>query len=379
MDASREQEYSTIATLYVALELSQKAWKLAFSTGTVQAPRQREIPAGNIVALEQEVGRAKVKLGLAQEAPVKSCYEAGLDGFWIHRCLLAHGVENLVVESSSIEVSRRAKHTKTDRLDAQKLVQMLIRYAHGEPHVWHAVHVPSVEEEDARHLHRELLTLKHDRTRSRNRITGVLTTHGVRQQPHTRFLAELATARQWDGQPLPPGVVKRVTGEYAHLKFIDAQIKALEAERQELLATSTEPAIVQMRQLMLLRGVGVNGAWLLVQEFFGWRKFKNRREVGALAGLTPTPYQSGDSYREQGISKAGNRPVRGMMIELAWCWLRYQPESELAQWFNRRYGEGGKRARKIGIVALARRLLVAFWRYLESGEIPAGAQLKVTV
>jgi transposase len=257
-------------------------------------------------------------------------------------------------------------------------VQMLIRYAQGEAHVWHVVRVPSVEEEDARHLHRELLTLKRDRTRCRNRITGVLTTHGVQLQPNTHFLAELAAARQWNGQPLPPGVVQRVSSEYAHLQFIAGQIKTFDAQRETLLATSPEPAIAKMRQLLQLRGVGINGAWLLVLEFFGWREFKNRRELGALAGLVPTPHQSGDSHREQGISKAGNRPVRGMMIELAWCWLRYQPESELAQWFERRYGAGGKRARKVGIVAVARRLLVAFWRYLESGEIPTGAQLKPT-
>jgi len=190
------------------------------------------------------------------------------------------------------------------------------------------------------------------------------------------FLDTLAAARTWDGSPLPPGLLARVKREHAGLRYVEQQIKELEAERNELLETSKHPSIKKVCQLMRLRAIGPNSAWLFVMEFFGWRQFRNRREVGGLSGLTPTPYQSGEESREQGISKAGNRPVRAMAIEIAWCWLRYQPDSELTLWFYEKFGSGGKRMRKVGIVALARKLLVAFWRYLEMGEIPAGAQLK---
>ena len=376
MKASHEEEYSTEKTLYLAFELSQKEWKLAFSVGDGHAPRCRKLAASDLVALGKTIARMKERFGLAATAPVKSCYEAGLDGFWLPRCLLGQGVANVVVDSSSIEVSRRAKHTKTDRLDAQKLVQMLIRYDRDEPYVWHVVNVPSVDAEDARHLHRQLLSFKRDRTRYHNRIWGVLRTHGVRVDVGVKFLTDLEGARQWDGSPLPEGVVARVKREYACLQFVMAQIKELETERRALIASGTGPVAAKVQQLLQLQGIGENGAWLLVMEFFGWREFSNRRQVGALAGLTPTPYQSGDSYHEQGISQAGNRHVRAMIIELAWCWLRYQPESELAQWYRRKFAKGGKREHKRGIVAVARKLLVALWRYLETGELPVGAQLK---
>jgi transposase len=190
------------------------------------------------------------------------------------------------------------------------------------------------------------------------------------------FLERLERVRLWDGSPLPPGLRARLEREYACWQFVDWRIKELEAERRELIRTSPDPSVEQVRRLLRLRGIGENSAWLFVMEFFGWRDFHNRREVGGLAGLTATPYQSGDEAREQGIDKAGNRPVRAMAVEIAWSWLRYQPHSELSRWFQRRFAHGSKRMRKIGIVALARKLLVAFWRYLAFGEIPAGAQLK---
>jgi transposase len=167
-----------------------------------------------------------------------------------------------------------------------------------------------------------------------------------------------------------------VEREYGALVFVEQQIAALETERNERILTEQDPSVDKVRQLLKLRGIGENSSWLFVMEFFGWRAFRNRREVGGLAGLTPTPYQSGGESRELGISKAGNRPVRAMAIEIAWCWLRYQPDSALTQWYRERFGHGGKRMRKVGIVALARKLLVALWRYLETGEVPAGAELK---
>ena len=362
--------------LYLAFELSESKWQLGFTIGLGQRPRLRSIDARDLEALQLEVRLAKQRFGLPESAPVLSCYEAGRDGFWLHRFLLSIGAENVVVDSASIEVNRRAKRAKTDRLDVGKLLTMLFRYHFGEKKVWSVVHVPSVEAEDKRHLHRELATLKVDRTRHINRIKGLLVGQGVRLPVGRNFSEGVEGTRLWDGSPLPSGLRARVEREYASLQFVQQQIKELEAERRELLRTSNDPDVEKVRQLLRLRGIGENSAWLYVMEFFGWRSFRNRREVGALAGLTPTPYQSGDESREQGISKAGNRPIRGMAIEIAWGWLRHQPQSALSRWFQERFGEGSKRMRKIGIVAVARKLLIALWRYLEYGEIPAGAQLK---
>ena len=374
-EANRGIEYTTEPSLYLAFELSKKKWKLGFSTGLGQHPRRRTIDAGDLPALQQEIEVAKRRFGLSADSPVKSCYEAGRDGFWLHRYLLEREVENVVVDSSSIEVNRRARRAKTDRIDVGKLLNMLLRYHNGEEKVWSVVHVPSVEAEDKRHLHRQLARLKVDRTRHIGRIKGLLATQGLNVPIHVGFLDTLEAARLWDGSPLPPGLRARVEREYADLRYAERQIKELEAEREELIETSDDPCIEKVRQLMKLRAIGPNSAWLFVMEFFGWRQFRNRREVGGQAGLTPTPHQSGEESREQGISKAGNCDVRAMAIEIAWCWLRYQPDSELALWFCEKFGHS-KRTRRIGIVALARKLLVALWRYLETGEIPAGAQLK---
>jgi len=376
MEETTQPQYSTFTTLYLAFELSDKKWRLGFTVGLGQKPRERVIRAGDLAALEEEIGLAKRRFHLPPEVRVMSCYEAGRDGFWIHRYLMEQGIENLVVDAASIEVPRRARRAKTDRLDVGKLLTMLIRYDCGEKKVWSVVNVPSVESEDNRHLHRELTTLKRDRTRHINRIKGVLMGQGVRLPVKGDFLKQIEEVRLWDGSPLPRGLRARVEREYGGLRFVEEQIKELEAERKELIRTSDDPSVEMVRQLMRLRGIGENSSWVFVMEFFGWRRFRNRREIGALAGLAPTPYQSGDETREQGISKAGNRSIRAMAIEIAWGWLRYQPDSDLSRWFNRRFGQGSKRMRKIGIVALARKLLIALWRYVEFGEIPAGAQLK---
>lgn len=374
-EATQRKECSTELPLYLAFELSESKWKLGFSIGLGQSPRRRSIDARDLLALQDEIVLAKRRFRLPERARVKSCYEAGRDGFWLHRYLELKGHENVVVDSASIEVNRRAKRVKTDRIDVGKLLNMLIRYHGGEEKVWSVAHVPSVEDEDMRHLHRQLNKFKVDRTRHICRIKGVLASQGVKVSLHADFLDRLEATRLWDGKPLPPGVRARVGREYAALKHVRQQIRMLEEERQHLIETSDHPSVVKVRQLMKLRSIGPNGAWLFVMEFFGWRRFRNRREVGALAGLTPTPYQSGEESREQGISKAGNRWVRGMAIEIAWCWLRYQPDSELTHWFDKKFGHS-KRTRKIGIVALARKLMVVLWRFLETGEIPAGAQLK---
>jgi transposase len=365
-------------TLYLAFELGESEWKLGFTIGFGQNPRRRTIKAGDREALEREIGLAKQRFGLPEGARVLSCYEAGRDGFWLHRYLVSQAVENLVVDSASIEVNRRAKRAKTDRLDVEKLVTMLIRYDSGEQKVWCVVHVPSVEAEDNRHLHRTLKTFKSDRTRHVNRLKGLLVGQGVRLPVNANFLERVDRVRLWNGEPIPSGLQSRLQREFAGFQFVDGQIKALEAERRELLRTSQEPSVEQVRRLLRLRGIGENSAWLFVMEFFAWREFRTRRQVGGLAGLTPTPYQSSEQSREQGISKAGNSPVRSIAIEIAWGWLRHQPDSELTRWFQKRFGHGSKRLRKIGIVAVARKLLIALWRYLEYGEVPAGAQFKAT-
>jgi transposase len=362
--------------LHLAFELGQTRWKLGFTTGLGQRPRERTIAARDVGRLAEEIGRARARFALAPDVPVVSCYEAGREGFWLHRYLGAQGIESLVVDSASIEVNRRRRRAKSDRLDVGKLLYQLVRYRAGERKVWSVVHVPTAAEEDRRQAHRELLTLKRDRARVTNRIKGLLANQGVVGEVSGGFLGQVDQVRLWDGRPLPAGLRARLGREWTKVALLTEQIAALEAERQEALRTAEDPAVERVRQLLRLRGIGRNSAWLYVMEFFGWRAFRNRREVGALAGLTPTPYQSGEMSREQGIAKAGNRYIRAMAIEIAWGWLRFQPQSELSQWYEARFGQGSSRVRRIGIVALARRLLVELWRYLETGAVPTGAVLK---
>lgn len=376
-ETTQQRKYSTDCTLYLALELSEKKWKLGFTVSLGEKAWKRRVEAGDLMGLEQAIALARKRFGLPAGCRVLSCYEAGRDGFWLHQYLKNQGVESVVVDSASIEVNRRAKRAKTDGLDAGSLVRMLVRYDSGEKKVWSVVHVPSMEAEDRRHIHRELATLKAERTRHINRIKGLLATQGVRIPVHRDFLARLEAVRLWDGSPVPPGLRRRLEQEYACRQFVHEQILALEGERRELLRTSNEPYVEQVRQLLRLYGIGENSAWPFVVELFSWRKFRNRRQIGGLLGLAPTPYQSGDEQRELGISKAGPGQVRGLAIEIAWGWLQHQPDSELSRWYWRRFGRASKRIRKMGIVALARKLLIALWRYLEYGEIPAGARLKV--
>jgi transposase len=363
-------------TLFVAFELGESTWKLAFTTGMAQRPRLRAVVARDRIAVIREIERAKQRFELPPEAPVKSCYEAGREGFWLHRWLVSLGIDNQVVDASSIEVNRRLRRAKTDRMDATRLLLLLVRFFGGERHVWSVVRVPSVVEEDRRHLHRELLTMKRDRTRLANRIQGLLANQGLRVDWRKPVPIQLAALRLWDGSALPKGLRERLDQEWERLELLNRQIEALEAERRDQIRAGGDEAIQKVRQLLTLQGIGSNSAWLDVMEFFAWRKFRNRREVGALSGLTPTPYQSGESSREQGIAKAGNRHVRAMAIEIAWGWLRFQPDSALTHWYQERFGHGSSRLRRIGIVALARKLLVALWRFLETGVVPEGARLK---
>ena len=362
--------------LYLAFELSESEWKLGFTIGLGQAPRLKNLPARNLDGLKREIEQARVRFGLSGDAGVLSCYEAGRDGFWLHRYLEVLGVKNRVVDSASIEVNRRYRRVKTDRLDVGKLLNMLVRYDQGESKVWSVVHVPKLEEEDQRQLHRELMSLKREQTHHINRIKGLLASQGIVLEVKTKFLEELQCAHLWDGSSVPPALHILLVREHERLRLVREQMHQVEATRKEALRSSCDPAIEQVRKLLQLKGIGMNSAWVYVMEFFAWRAFRNRRELGSLAGLAPTPYASGDSSRERGISKAGNRPVRALAIEIAWCWLRYQPDSQLSRWYQRRFAKGGSRVRRIGIVALARKLLIALWRYVEEGILPEGAQLK---
>jgi transposase len=389
-DATRSTESTTaslttlglVPTLFVAFELGGSSWKLAAATGPGQAPRLRTVPARALARVHDELARAKARFHLPADAPVVSCYEAGRDGFWFHHALTAHAVRNHVVDSSSIEVNRRQRRAKSDRLDARKLLSMLLRYAEGERHVWHVVHVPSSAAEDQRQLHRELKTAQRERLAAILRVESLLMTQGLAGtfsglEAVDEIDRRLAALRRWDATPLPPALQARLVREWGQVVALTTQLEALVVERARLVRVGDSPALAQVRQLMQLKGVGVVTAWIYVMEFFAWRTFRNRRELGALAGLAPTPDQSGTGrHRELGMSKAGNRWVRAVAIEGAWSWLRYQPASALSQWYTRRFAAGGSRLRRIGIVALARKLLIAFEQYLRTGTPPAGAAVR---
>jgi len=372
------QEHVSKSTprLHLAFELGWSQWKLAFTIGHGQPARLRAITARDLATLLAEIAKAKRRFGLPDDAEVVSCYEAGRDGFWLHRWLTSQGVVNVIVDSASIEVNRRKRRAKSDHLDAAKLVTMLLRYHAGETKVWSVVKVPESADEDRRQLHRELIAVQDERTEHTNRIKAFLAGQGIALTTVTaKFPEQLSQLRSWDGAELGVDLRQRLLREFARWRLADQHVKELEQQRKERIRSEQTAHVDQVRSLLELAGVGLSGSWLLVHELFGWRKFTNRRQVGAIVGLTPTPYQSGDSSREQGISKAGNRVVRRMLVELAWAWLRWQPGSALSLWYERRFARHGKRARKVGVVALARKLLVALWKYLDWGEIPAGARL----
>ena len=366
-----QTKHATDRRLCIAFELAQRHWRLAFTDGEGR-PRLVTLEAGDRVAVRTAMAKARTHFGLDAATAVVSCYEAGRDGFWLHRWLLECGIENLVVDSGSIEVNRRQRRAKTDRLDALKLLSMLMRYVGGERRVWTVLHVPTAEQEDARRPHRERERLERERLAHSNRIRGLLMLHNIRVKtiggPKWRQRLEALRAQ------LPAQLWAEIGRENDRLTLLLEQIRGLEAERAQSVAQA-DPAQEKTAKLVKLVSIGPTSAWVLAREVF-WRTLRNRREVANCAGLAPTPYASGESAHEQGISKAGNRRVRVLTVQLAWCWLRYQPRSALTQWFNARFADGGSRIRRIGIVALARRLLIALWRYVEDGVIPAGATLK---
>lgn len=367
---------AAVETLLVALDLGNTSWCLACAPAVSEAPRVRVFPARTLPRLFAELATARQHFALAANAPVVLCYEAGRDGFWLQRACAAAGITALVVDSSSIEVSRRARRAKTDRLDATALLRLLHRHVAGERGHWRVLHVPSVAEEDRRHPHRELGRLTRERTRAVNQIKGLLAAHGIVLTTLRDLPNQLGHLTQWDGQPMPAGARDRLLSTWTRLTLVQEQRRALVKARRVQLEQSADPAVAMVRQLLRLRGVGEVSAWLFTMELFSWRRFRNRREVAGVLGLTATPARSGARRRELGIGKGGSAVLRGVAMELAWGWLRYQPTSALSLWYRRRFATGGSRPRRIGIVAVARRLMIDLWRFVETGQVPAGATLK---
>lgn len=361
--------------LYLAFDLGWTSWNLAFTPAMAQRPRLRTIPARDLDGLRREILRAKQRFALPDDAPVLSCYEAGRDGFcWLHRYLDHNAIDNLVVDAASIEVNRRARRAKSDALDVGKLLTMLIRYHGGEHKLWSVVHVPTSQDEDRRQPHRELMAVKGERTEHSNRVKGLLANLGLDVSVDEDLPKRLGLLRQWDGTPVPAELTARILREFERWSLADRQAHDLENAQRRAFRDDATADVDKLRLLLDLKAIGPMSATLFVREFFGWRQIKDRRELASLAGLCPTPYASGESRREQGISKAGNRRLRWMAVEIAWGWLRWQPKSALSLWYQRRFGQGNARARKVGIVALARKLLIALWRYLDQGEVPEGAE-----
>lgn len=372
---ARENE-NNAEVLYLAVELSRKKWKLGFSEGKTGQIRQVSIKAGDLEGCRQEMEKAKQRFGL--KGPIiRSCYEAGREGFWCHRALEQMGVDNLVVDASSIEVNRRQRRAKTDRMDVEKLTRQLVRYWRGEREVWSVVRVPSPEAEDRRQLHRGLEVLKEERKQHRVRIQSLLFTQGIDVTVGAKFVEKLGRMRCWSEEPIPAEMRQRIEEEYHRLQLVEAQIREVKAKQvKQLRAAQKNAELEKVRRLQQLIGIGLGSSWIFVMELFGWRHFQNRRQVAGAVGLQPTPYNSGDSQREQGISRAGNRRIRKLLIEIAWAWLRFQPDSKLSRWYQQRFANAGARMRRIGIVAMARRLVIDLWRYLESGTVPEGARLR---
>lgn len=366
-------------TLYVAIELSASAWLVAVLLPGVEKVRLHRVDAGDATALlgcvAMHRARAEERLGAAVE--VVSCFEAGRDGFWLHRWLLANGVNNRVVEPTSILVSRRARRAKTDRLDAQGLLRVVAAHHRGDHQICSIVRAPSPEEEDAKRPHREREHLVRERIRIENRLEALLATQGIRKRPSLRsWESDLAKLRTGDGRELPPHLRAEIDRLKRRLTLTLEMIRELDGERTA--ASDADPSDIGARKIEALsriRGVGDNFAAVLTREVF-YRRFDNRRQLASYVGIAPMPHQSGAMDRDRRIGRAGNPRARTSLIQLSWLWLRYQPRSELAAWFRDRVGALAGRTRRIAIVAMARKLLVALWRYVETGVVPTGVEFK---
>jgi transposase len=366
-------------TVYVAIELSVSSWLVAARSAGAEKSRLHRIPGGDttrLLALITKLRlRASTKLGRA--VGVACCFEAGRDGFWLHRLLTAHGIAAYVLEPTSILVSRRARRAKTDRLDAEAMLRVLAAWLSGDRQVCSMVRVPTPEEEDAKRPHREREHLVQERLRIENRIEALLFTQGIRKRPALRsWVRDVAELRTGDGRELP--CLLRIELERLRRRLVLALelIHEVEADRAAALATAADDKMTQkIAALQRLRGIGPNFAAVLVREVL-YRSFANRRQLASYVGIAPMPYQSGGMDRDRSISRAGNPRARTTLIQLAWLWLRYQPGSALATWFRERVGLLQGRTRRISIVAMARKLLIALWRYVETGVMPEGVEIR---
>jgi transposase len=367
------------ATVYLVFELSKAKWKLGLLLPGSQKLSRYTIPGGDLKALAERLTVARTKAArCGKPVRIVSCYEAGLDAHWLHRWLTEQGVTNYEIDPASIAVNRRARRVKTDRIDLDQLMRTLLAHLRGEPRVCSVVHVPAVEDEDRKRLNRERDELKKEQTIHTNRIKGLLHAQGIRNMVLLArgFLASLNRLRTGDGRPLPERLKAEIVREHERLSLVIRQIKEIETRsRAELRAA--KPGSPEAKTVMLadLKGIGMIGGQKLVNEVF-YRSFNNRRQVGSYFGATGTPFNSGNSEREQGISKSGNARARTVAIELAWMWVQHQPESELTRWFHKRVGNLKGRPRRVAIVALARKLMIALWRYLTTGLIPTGAVMR---
>jgi transposase len=384
--------HTQFGAIFVSLELSRSTWLItSLSPGKGEKMSKHSVTADDIAGLLARFSELKRKATMrtGKSYPIIVIQEAGLDGFWIHRVLQGQGIESHVVDAASIAAPRRRRRAKTDKIDGEALLRALLAYKRGEPRVCAMVVVPTPEEEDRRRVCRERQTLLGERIAHVNRIKGLLFSQGVsgyeplRRDRRTR----LAALRTGDGRALPMHLKAQISRELDRLELLLEQIKAVEAERDALLAAARSvagdgaaadsvtgepaPAPHPVAMLLVVKGIGADFASVLWSEGL-CRRFSNRRQVAAYAGLAATPWRSGGIVREQGVSKAGNPRLRTTMIQLAWLWLRHQPQSALARWFH----EYGQRGRKRAIVALARKLLVALWKYVTHGVVIEGAVIK---
>ncbi|MGC2394463.1 MAG: IS110 family transposase [Rhodomicrobium sp.] len=366
-------------TLFASLELSKSKWVVTINSPGSETFSRHVVEGGDGAGLLALLSRSRAKAEQRDGVGIKTVViqEAGLDGFWIHRLLIAEGIESQVVDAASIAVARRHRRAKTDAIDGETLLRTLMAWARGERRVCSMVGAPSPEEEDRRRLTRERGTLVKERIQHTNRIKGLLSGQGVRDYNPLRrdCFEQLEALRTGDGRELPPMLKAEIRRELDRIAVVTRQLAAVERARGALIRAQAKEQTNPAAQLLKLKGMGPEFASLLWLEAL-FRSFVNRRQVAAYGGLAPSPWQSGGVERDQGISKSGNRRLRKTMIELAWLWLRHQPDSALSRWFQARVGAAKGRVRRIAIVALARKLLVALWRYVTQGVVPEGAVLK---
>ena len=365
----------------LAIELSKASWIVAVLTPLSDKISRYTLEGCDWNGLLELIGRIRKRVirEFGPSVEMISCYEASYDGFWLHRLLEHHGVRNHVIDPASLQVDRRARRAKTDRIDAARLLRSLMAHARGEPKVWSVVRVPSVAEEDDRRLHRERDRLVNERGQHVNRIKGLCAVHGIYdyEPMHSKRMLRLERLRTATGDQLPRRFKEEIERELQRLELVLRMIKAIETERDAIASAkaSTHTNAKKIQKLVKLKGIGAEFATVLVGEVF-FRPFSNRQQIASYVGLTPSHFQSGSMSRDQGISKAGNPKARTTMVELAWMWLRHQPGSSLSAWFRERVGTLKGRIRRISIVAVARKLLICLWRYLEAGVLPTDIALK---